>query len=224
MRRRALVVTGAVAAVLVAVLAGPFLAGDRVLPAAVPQPPPLYGTALVPLEPGARACIRDATVDEHSELAQIKVGTRGRAAVPLSVTMTARGFRRELRRPADYRDNEVLALPLRPPAEPLAAIVCVRNEGARAVDLYGAADRSHTRSQTYVEGRLVPANFELSFRERAPASFLDRAGTIAERVATWRPGGGWVPLVVAVLVLIGVPVGLTVAIAAAAADDEAPSA
>ena len=222
MGRAAALLAAVAGAVLVTVLlALPFGTKDRVLPAAIPQPTPLFSTPVVSVPGGKAACMRPATVDEHSEVANIKVGTRRRPAVPIRFTIRGDGYRATAGVPATYADNDTVPIPVEPPAEPERVRICVANEGERVIDLYAADDRTRTRAETFVGGRRVAPNFDLWFTEREPASFADRAGTIAERIATFRPGGPWLPWLIGILVLAAVPLALVVAIVRAAGADPA---
>ncbi len=199
----------------------PFLSKDRVLPAAIPQPSPLFGTAVVPLRAGAEACMRNAVVDDRSEVAHIKVGTRRKAGQPLSFRITAGDYVVERRHPSTYRDNDTVTFTMKPSRTPRKAVICVGNEGRLPVDLYAAADRTRTRGETRVDGRRVFPNFTILFTERGEAGFGARFATIAHRLATFRPGGAWLPWALAILLLGAVPLALVVALFRSAADDEA---
>ena len=217
MGRWAAFAAAGIGAVLVTVLLTvPFGTKERLLPAAIPQPTPLFSTPVVSVPGGKAACLRPAVVDEHSEVANIKVGTRRRRAVPIRFTIAAKGHRVVARVPPRYADNDTLPIPVDPPDAPVRAEVCVGNEGDHVIDLYAADDRTRTRADTFVGGKRVGPNYDLWFTERRPASFFDRASTMTERIATYRPGAAWLPWLVGILVLVGVPIAVAVAIVRAA--------
>src|SRR3954447_12542964 len=111
---------GVVGALLVtALLTVPFLTEQRSLPAAIPQPPPLFSTATVAVDPRSTACLSGAAIDSHSEEAQLRVGTRGKPAVPFALSITGRGYASRARVPAGYADNAVLTVPISPPRGPV---------------------------------------------------------------------------------------------------------
>ena len=198
----------------------PFLREGRVLPAAIPQPSPLFGTALVSLEPGTEACMRNVVIDDRSEVAVLKVGTRRKPGQPLSFRIVAGDYVVERRHPPSYQDNDVVTFTAKPPGTPRRAEICVGNEGRAPVDLYAADDRTRTRGETYVDGKRVFPNFMIFFTERFEIGFGRRFETIAHRLATFRPGGAWIPWALVIALLAGVPLALAVALFRSAADDE----
>ena len=210
---------GAAAVGLLVVL--PYLREPRLLPAANPQPPPLFETVVVPVEPAQEACLRNAVMDERSEVAYLRVGTRKGPAQPMRLTITGDGYRASARHPPIYADSDVLTFPVDPPEGPKEVEVCARNEGRRPVDLYAAADRTRTKADTFVDDQHVAPNFMLFFTERFEHSFARRSPTMAQRIATFRPGGPWLPWVLIVALLAGVPLALVGALWRGARDDEA---
>jgi hypothetical protein len=215
MSRRAALVAGAVAAlVVVGVLVVPFATRSRVLPASVPQPSPLLRTAVVVLPAQQSACVRRAAMDQHSEQLALRISTRGRRPVPLSLSISGPGYRAAATLPASYRDNDVVAMPLAPPDGPSRVTICLRNDGRSPVDLYATDEaRTKTRVVTTVGGRRTRANPVLTFSEREPASLATRMETSAHRVATFRPGGPWLVWLAVALTVVAVPAALVAALA-----------
>lgn len=221
MARRVALGASLAGALLVLVLVVlPFLREPRVLPASIPQPRPLLATSIVPLEGGQRACLRRVAIDDRSEVASIRVGTRRRPGVPLSLSVLGDGYRAGARHPPSYRDNDTVTFAIEPPATPRRVVICVGNEGRRPVDLYAAEDRTRTRAETLVDGRRAGPNFEIAFAERRTSSFASRFATTAHRLSTFRPGGPWLPWALAFLMIAGVPLALAVALHRSAAHDE----
>ncbi len=220
MARRLAAFTTAVGMLLVALLVvWPFATKDRALPATVPQPPAIKTLSLVEVPAGGRACLKDVAVDQHSALARVKVGSEGVPGPPLTLVLTGEGYRAVARQPGGYPDNAVVDLPVRPPRAVTEVDACLRNGGTARILLYGTADRAQSTALTYVDGKRVPANFQLAFFEARPASFADRAATIADRTTRFRPGGAWLAWLLAGLVLVGVPVALVGAVAASAEEE-----
>ena len=214
MPRLALVV-GLVALAAAAVAWGvPYLTGDRDYVAVTPQPDPLYEVALVPLRSGQVACMDDAVVDPRSEQARFRVGTFEGPPVPLELTLAGGAYTEHVDVPAEYRDSEVIRVPVDPPREETAVSVCIRNAGDRRVALYASADRTNSRSQVRVDGRPVVPDFGIVFYEREPASILDRLPTSVERATVFRgPLSEDLLWVVLLLFAIGTPLGVMVALA-----------
>lgn len=227
MRRSPIALVAAAIGALVVGLgvAYPFLREARLLPSTNPQPQPLFEPEVIALEPDDLVCMSNGVVDEHSEVAYVKVGTRRKAAVPLAFSVEGDGYRTRASRPPDYADNDVVSFLIDPPAAPKRVRICVRNRGKRVVDLYAVADRTRTRVDTFLNGELVRPNYSVWFGEQYVHSFAKRSPTIAKRLSAFRPGGAWIPWVVTILLLAGVPLALVAALwRAAAHDDEAAGA
>jgi hypothetical protein len=192
----------------------PYLTDERDYAAVTPQPDPLFEVALLPLRGGQVACMDDAVLDPRSEQARFRVGTYFRPPVPLELTIAGGSYTERVAVPADYRDSEVIRVRIDPPAEAVAASICIRNLGGRRVALYASADRTNSRSTVFVDGRRVVPDFGIVFYEREPASILERLPTSVERATVLRgpltPGLLWVMLG---LLVIGVPVGVLLAFA-----------
>lgn len=220
--RRAALALGLVLLVAAAAVWGvPYLTRDRDLLAVTPQPDPLYRVATIRLRGDQRACMDRVVVDAHSEQARFRVGTYGKAAVPLALSIDGGGYHASARVPARYADSQRLRVPVTPPARPVQVTVCIANGGHRAVALYAAAGHSKSRSRVRVDGRRVRANFDLLFAERRPASIADRMPVSLRRASAFRPSVVspatlW-PLLV--LFAIGVPVALVATFARSLRDD-----
>jgi len=197
----------------------PFLREQRRLPAVIVQPPPLFATALTEVAPGKDACLRNAKIDAHSEVALFKVGTRGKPAVPLEMTVTGEGYSRRVARPADYADNEILALEIEPPERATSVDVCIGNRGERKIDLYGTGDTSAAPVTGDIDGERIQ-NFNLAFYEARDSTLWQRRQATAERTARFRPVGPGVVVLLALLVVLAVPAALAVAMAWAAREED----
>lgn len=197
--------------VVALVVTVPFLTEERDMPAAIPQPPPLYATATVGLPPGKDACLKDAGIDEHSAIGLFRVGTRKKKGVPLSVTVQGAGYRQVARIPGAYGDNETLTAPIEPPGDDRPVSICIRNEGRREVDLYASADIIQAPILTFIDGKRVESNVTFAFHERIHVSLQYRRGALAERTARFRPVGPDLVLALALLVVVFVPLALVAA-------------
>jgi hypothetical protein len=218
-----LVGAGLVVLVTLTVLGAAWLGKDREFLASVPQPPPLERTVTVPVAPGDSACLADATVLPSSEVAQVRIGTRGEPAVPLTLSVTGpAGYRSTTRVAPTWENNALVDMRLRPPARPVHGRVCLRNDGRRVVDLYAADDRAETISRTFVAGRRVPANFVLRFAEADRTTIGDRLGGILDELSVFRPGfvGPWLLWPLTILVVLSVPLGIVGALWLALREDE----
>jgi hypothetical protein len=207
-RSLAVLVVGAGVLVAVVVLAIAFLGKDRRFHASVPQPTPLESTAVVPVPAGESACLDGITVWPTSEVAEFRIGTRGKPPVPIGVTLSGPGgYRSTAHIPATWKDNDLLSARLDPPSRTLAGRFCLRNEGRRPVDVYAADDRTQTLFATYVGAKRADANIDLAFFEAEPGTVANHAGSILDHMSVFRPGfiGPWLLWPLAVLVVLGVP-------------------
>lgn len=219
--RRAALAGGLVVLLLGTVLAvRPFLTRDRELLTTTPQPPSLVAAALVELHAGQQACLDRAVVDERSEQARFRVGTFGRRSPPLRVTIRGRGYRQSARvASADYRDNDVLAVPVAAPDSAVLATVCIRDEGPRRIALY-ASETPGSRAETSVDGRRVNADVVLQFAEGRPRSLLEHVPVTLRRLTVLRPVGTWLLWPLAILFALAMPAGVLAAYVSAAGSAE----
>jgi hypothetical protein len=204
----ALTVAGAtvVLVVLLATLMLPYLSQDRRIATEVPQPAPLFSVSLVELLPGKQGCADQIGLLPGRQEAEMRIGTYGKPASPLLVTLIAAGFRESVPVAPTYADNSLLDVPLSGPTRVLEGSVCVTNHGHTPVALYASADRTKSRSTTTVDGRLWPSNFDLAFYAAHRRSLLDQAGTIMRRLRLFHAHVGLGLLwLLAVLFTIGVP-------------------
>jgi hypothetical protein len=90
--------------------------------------------------------------------------------------------------------------------------VCVRGMTAR-LRVHGAAGLANRNTGVGFRGRPLDVDMLVAFEGRS-RSLLNLAPTMAERAALWRPGfvGPWIYAVLAVLVLLGVPLSLALAL------------
>jgi hypothetical protein len=192
----------------------PYLTDDRDYVAVTPQPDPLSEVALIPLRGGQVACMDDAVLDPHSGEARFKVGTYFGPPVPLDLTISGGAYTQHVAVPADYRDSEVIRVPIDPPAEETVVSICIRNLGDRRVALYASGDRTNSRSQVFVDGRAIGPDFGIVFYEREPVSILERLPTSIERATVFRgPLTEDLLWIVIVLFAVGTPLGVLLALA-----------
>jgi hypothetical protein len=192
----------------------PYLTDEREYVAVTPQPDPLFGVALVPLWGGQVACMEDAVLDPRSEEARFRVGTFYRPPVPLELTIAGGSYAEHVSVTPDYRDSEVIRVPIDPPERETPVSICIRNLGDRRVALYGSADRTNSRSLVTVDGRPVVPDFGIVLYERKPTSILDRLPTSVQRATVFRgPLTADLLWIVLVLFAVGTPVGVLLALA-----------
>lgn len=207
---------GAVLIVLLLALILPPLQQSRRIATEVPQPPPLTSVALVEIPGGQQACMDEIGLLPGRQVAEMRIGTYGRAPSPLLFALTASGYSETVSVPPRYVDNGLLDVAFDGPAKVLEGTVCVTNQGRTPVALYAAAERSESRSTTTVDGRLWPANFDLAFYVAKPRSLLADAATIMRRLRLFHAHVGLGLLwALAILFAIGVPLAAVAALTSA---------
>lgn len=207
---------GAVLVVLLLALILPALQQSRRIATEVPQPPPLKSVALVEIPGGQQACANEIGLLPGRQVAEMRIGTYGRAPSPLLFVLTAPGYRETVSVPPSYVNNGLLDVAFDGPAKVLEGSVCVTNEGRTPVALYAAAERSKSRSTTTVDGRLWPANFDLAFYAAKPRSLLADFATIMRRLRLFHAHVGLGLLwALAILFAIGVPLAAVAALTSA---------
>jgi hypothetical protein len=193
-------------AVLVPTLIAPYLDESRRTLVEVPQPAPLFSVSLVELLPHEQGCADEIGLLPGKQVAEMRIGTYGKPASPLLVTLTAPGYREAVPVAPTYADNGLLDVPFSGPAKVLEGSFCVANRGRFPVALYASADRTKSRSTTTVDGHLWPSNFDLAFYSAKRRSLLDILPAIVRRLRLFHAHVGlgllWVLLV---LMVIGVP-------------------
>ena len=185
------------------------------------------GPAVVP-QPGSVACQTPISVPDGAAFDRVgfTLTTYEQPGPELLVEVrTVDGGRRLASGtlPEGYRDGakviEVGRVATRAPIE-----VCLRNRGAVPVAVYGQATIASPRTHATLDGETHTADMAITLN-REQRSFLALLPTMAERASVFRAGwvGPFTYLVLAVLVVIGVPLLLVRGIGAAAQADE-PSA
>jgi hypothetical protein len=192
--------------VLLFVLVLPFLTHNRQIVTEVPQPAPLFSVGLVEMLPRQQACMDQLGLLPGRQVAQLRVGTYGKPPSLLRITLSGSGYRALASVPPSYVDNGTVSAPFTGPSRVEQGVFCITNAGRYPVAVYGAADRTKSRSTTRVDGVDVPANMMLTFFAADRDSLIGRSPEILKRVGLFHPSLVkrlvW-PL--AVLFLLGVP-------------------
>lgn len=225
MPRSALVVL--VAGTLVVLgAAGAALAGDERDLAFVDGVAPLE--AVGELAPGAVACQHAVAVIEPFAAIRLTVDTGGAPGPPLIVTV-AQGHH-DAHPAARVPDGYVSSI-TDPRTGPVARIgrvvrsgavdVCVGNHGKRPVLIGGARQTQRGDGALTIGGRDVDGAMTLTFLRERPASLLAELPAAFRRAALFHPPfvGAWTFWLLAVLVAIGVPVLIGLAVRAACEPD-----
>jgi hypothetical protein len=206
MRRAVLASFAAGLVAFTALAAVPWVTKKRDFPASITSPPPRLTVALAELPGREQMCMRDVTIEPRSQLARFKVGTYGKAGPPLILAITGQGYRASGRVQGGYPDNQLLQVPVRPPARPQLVRVCLRNLGSGKIAFYAAQGAEASRAEAVVAGRPLGVTPQFGFWEASRHSLAGHASLTIRRMAllrgpfdhAWRV---WVVLALALLAL-----------------------
>jgi len=167
----------------------------------------------VTLEHGQRACQRPIDVPAGGDFDRVglSVGTYQRAGSPLAVTVQDARGRVVGRGPLPGGYPDIASVPVhhvrldRTVGKGRVA-VCVSNEGARKVALYGNADAAARSSTAFKDGRPIHVDLSLDF-ERSPRSLASELPRMLDRAALFRAPwlGPWVYWILAAALVVGAP-------------------
>jgi hypothetical protein len=162
---------------------------------------------------GQRACQRPIDVPAGGAFDDVgvSVGTFQRAGSPLALTVQDQGGRVVGRGTLAGGYPDIASIPVhhvpldRTVGEGRIA-VCVRNEGARKVALYGNADAAARSSTAFKDGRPIKVDLSLEFG-RSSRSLASELPRMLDRAALFRAPwlGPWVYWILAVALLLGAP-------------------
>jgi hypothetical protein len=199
--------------VLLLVLVLPFLTHNRQIVTEVPQPAPLFSVGLVEMLPRQQACMDELGLLPGRQVAQLRIGTFAKPPSRLIISLTGSGYQTQTTVPPTYVDNATITAPFTGPPHAVQGVFCVANVGRYPVALYGASDRTKSRSTTRVNGVAVPANFNLTFFAARKDNLIGRASEILQRVALFHAGlVSWLVWPLALLFLVGVPLVVIVTV------------
>src|ERR1700741_3657628 len=89
--RRVVLIALAAFVLIAAVLWIPWATKDRVVTAATPVPPALFGYTPAPLKAGQTGCIQTVTFDSQTQIGEIALATNGKPGPALAITAKAPG-------------------------------------------------------------------------------------------------------------------------------------
>jgi len=193
----------------------PYLQADAPVTDSTPAVQPLREATTVDVGPGDRLCVREIVIGPESRFAQFTPEDDRRGRPALTVSASGSGFRSATDIPRDLRASGLLTAELDPPSSEVdGARVCLRNRGNFAISLFGVPPGlDSTVSETTVNGKLVPEDVALTFLKEPAASRASNLPAMLKRASTFVPVGRWAAWLVAILLVIGVPTTLAVALA-----------
>ncbi|MDX6726093.1 MAG: hypothetical protein QOK49_898 [Baekduia sp.] len=140
----------------------------------------------------------------------------------IDVEASAPGYTARTRQPAGGPADGPLILKIAPARRAVAGgTLCVVNHGRHQLALFGVPPgRGSSATTTKVDGKDSKAQLSVSLLTSPSKSLGSRLGTIFDHAAAFRPVTGWEIWLLALLALVGAPLAIAFAVAAAAAEDE----
>jgi hypothetical protein len=195
----------------------PYLTSGRQFVAEVAGPPALFEVTEFAVPAHEEACMDSIALDPQSDLATFffrPAKQTPQGGPPLQLVLSATGYRGVVDVPGGYHGGSATLPITPPPTRTLLGTACFVNRGATTVLLDGTTEpRSVSRSYTEISGKPVVGDIALSFLSDRSQSLLDHAGEVFKHASnlTDRLVPVWLLWVLAVLVAIGVPVGMIAA-------------
>ena len=188
----------------------PFVAEQRDMPAEIPSPASLLNTSSVPLDPGKPVCFDDAVAEAHSELIRFRVSAPEAPAPQMTVTLKGPGYEAEAVIPAGLLDGMTAQAAIPAPLVDVPVRVCIRNDGDVPTALFASNDRTRSRSLAVIDGENTGQSVWFAFYEPRWRAISERLPLTIDRMTVFRPGyvTSGVLWVIAVLFLVGVPIGV----------------
>ena len=195
----------------------PAASTERVVFSSTPNPPPLFDLTPLELGPGRTACTRGIVLGTDAERLRMTVAARGGPdAVPLTLRLTGPRYGTTSTVRSYPPAGGLVEIEIPPAPRTLPATLCVTNGGMRPLTLNATTEsRTASRTTTTLDGEPTPADPTIQLMRREPRSFASMLPTLFERAATFKPGfaGPWLFWTLAALLLLGLPLGVAVALA-----------
>jgi hypothetical protein len=221
---------GIVAAVLLAFVlflpwkVVPFLKLARPDVAATPTVSPTDPGMIVPvaIKHGQTACTNHMVFGPDTRFVALTVQAKhptGR----IRVEATAPGYRAITHLPTGLGNDAQALAPLPPaPRDVDGGTLCLTNEGRHKVSFYGVDGhgRAGSPAVTTVDGKPDGAEISVTLLRSPSRSLWGQLGEVFDRVAAFRPIGGWFAALLFGVLFLAAPVARAVALGRAAADDD----
>jgi hypothetical protein len=204
----------------------PFLDTAPAAVSATPIPAPGSAEELAPVNVGRgqRVCVDGISYGPDARYAQVTMLSPGKPAGALRFEARATGYSADADVPAGTVDNAPVTVALRPAEREVAGgSLCIVNRG-RAIAFYGI-DPSVSPARTTVDGApQKQQDLSVTLLTSGSQPLGDRLGDLFAHAAAFNPMSTWCVWILFALVLVGAPIAIGVALARAAADDDAPEA
>lgn len=210
-RHVVLTIAGILVLVLIVVWL-PYLFRTRQVVLATPGPAPIAKTTPIALTAGGTTCVDNVSLDERARALRMRfIAPVGAVGGPLVIVLTDAHGRRvgSVRVPRGFRVPSMIQPAVHTTLRhSTIGKVCIANNGRRLTMQGSDEPRTRTRSNTFVNGTQVVGDLSLEVYGK-PSSVASRIGDIFGEAATFKPVTTWEVWVLAVLLLLGVPGGLT---------------
>ena len=195
-----------VIAVVVATLLGALVVfvphlRSRLVSDGTPVPQPLITLMLYPVPAHAEACMDQVAVEPGAQSALVDIRTT-HFGPPLRLTVQGESYSQTFRLPKGSISGPIV-FPFQGPRKSQLTTACIRNLGKTDVQLVGTNEpRTLSRPRMSIGGVATDGEFSLAFRSANGESTFKLAGTIADRIAAFKPAFAQPWLVVVLLVLV----------------------
>jgi hypothetical protein len=210
------------------VRAMPFLDRERPAIYATPTVQPTDPTTLAPIavKGGQSVCADQIPWGPDARYVQFTLTGSKWPPSPLRIVATGPGYRAVARLPEGAAGDVQQTVAITPARTEIPdGTLCVVNEGRHQVKVYGInPGRGSSPSTTEVNGKPIDQELSITLLTNPSQSLTARLGTIASHIAAFRPLTGWEVFLLGLLAAFGVPVAVGVALARAAAEDDAADA
>ena len=174
---------------------------SRVVSDGVPVPQPLITLMLYPVPAHAAACMDQVAVEPGSQVALVDIRSK-HFAPPLLFSVRGDSYSQTYRLPKGSISGPIV-FPFHGPRKSQLTTVCIRNLGGADVALVGTNEpRTLSRPRMSINGAAADGEFSLAFRSANGESTFKLAGTVADRIAAFKPSFAQPWLVVVLLVLV----------------------
>jgi hypothetical protein len=207
----------------------PFLQTKPAETYATPTSQPTDPSVLAPIKvkgKGGEVCLQGIEFGPGAKYVYVTVQAE-RPAGPIALRLSAPGYRATARQAGELKGTVPLHVPVTPAAREVGGgTLCLRNEGRHRTAFYGVPPgRGSAPVTTTVDGRVIKQQLSVTLLTSPSKSLGSRLGTMFDHMAAFRPVTGWEIWILALLLAVGVPVAIAVALLrSAAADDEPPAA
>lgn len=221
MRRAALIGLLVPIVVLAIVKFIPYLQGQAPSVNSTPAVQPLRQAVTVGVEPGERLCVTGLVMGPQSRYAQFAPQDSRRGRPSLTVSAFGDSFRSATKIQRAPLASGTLTVKLDPPrSEVDGSSICLRNRGTFDIRLFGVPPGlDSTASETTVNGVPIREDVSLTLLRETSTSRAANLPEMLNRASVFLPFGPWASWLLAIVLVVGVPAALGVALARSCPED-----